>query len=265
MDSSGRSSIRAILSQRSKPIIWFANYRMYVPAICRYYDFTDKWKKKTSRFDNLPPPNLRYRVNGTPKIDTFLDQGKKRADGIESCLRVLGKSLDSFENVLDFGCGCGRTIMWFAEKKVNFDGTDIDSEAIQWCHNNLKFAKFTVNDIMPPLEYEDSKFDLIYSMSVFTHLDEYRQFQWLIELKRVLREDGILIITVYDEKQQLEEVDELKYRIKNDKIGKVPSWYLTAARSRKYVLENYCKYFRIIGYSEAQDALNEESFVVLQK
>jgi ubiquinone/menaquinone biosynthesis C-methylase UbiE len=118
---------------------------------------------------------------------------------------------------------------------------------------------------MPPLEYEDSKFDLIYSMSVFTHLDEYRQFQWLIELKRVLREDGILIITVYDEKQQLEEVDELKYRIKNDKIGKVPSWYLTAARSRKYVLENYCKYFRIIGYSEAQDELNEESFVVLQK
>ena len=98
--------------------------------------------------------------------------------------------------MLDFGCGCGRTIMWFAGKKVKFDGTDIDSEAIQWCHNNLKFAKFAVNDIMPPLEYEDSKFDLIYSMSVFTHLDEYRQFQWLIELKRVLREDGILIITV---------------------------------------------------------------------
>lgn len=265
MNNTGRSKIRANLFQRSKPILWFANYRMYVPAICQYYKLTDKWKNKAGGFENLPPPVLRYRVNGTPKIDTFLDQGKKRADGIESCLRVLGKSLDSFENVLDFGCGCGRTIMWFAEKKVKFHGTDIDSEAIQWCQNNLKFAKFAVNDTMPPLEYEDNKFDLIYAMSVFTHLDEYRQFQWLQELKRVLREKGILIITVYDEKQQLEEIDELKYRIKNDKIGKVPSWYLTSARSRKYVLENYWKYFKIIGYGEAQDALNDESFVVLQK
>jgi 2-polyprenyl-3-methyl-5-hydroxy-6-metoxy-1,4-benzoquinol methylase len=265
MNSNGISSIRAVLSQRSKPILWFATYRMYVPVICRYYNFTDKWKNKASGFERLPPPNLRYRVNGTPKIGTFLNQGKKRADGIESCLRVLGKSLDSFEKVLDFGCGCGRTIMWFAGKKVEFYGTDIDSEAIQWCRDNLKFAKFTVNDTMPPLAYEESMFDLIYAMSVFTHLDEYRQFQWLLELKRVLKEDGILIITVYDEKQQLEEVDELKYRIKNDKIGKVPSWYLTASRSRKYVLENYCKYFKIVGYGEAQDALNDESFVLLQK
>jgi hypothetical protein len=70
---------------------------------------------------------------------------------------------------------------------------------------------------------------------------------------------------VYDEKQQLEEVDELKYRIKNDKIGKVPSWYLTSARSRKYVFDNYCKYFKIIEYGEAQNVIDDESFVILQK
>jgi hypothetical protein len=62
-------------------------------------------------FKKLPPPYLRYRVNGTPKTDPFLNQGRNRADGIEECLRVIGKDLESFENVLDFGCGCGRTIM----------------------------------------------------------------------------------------------------------------------------------------------------------
>jgi SAM-dependent methyltransferase len=265
MTDNWRSAIRTVLSQKVKPILWFAYYRIYIPALCRYYDITDSLSFKGSGFKKLPPPYLRYRVNGTPKVDLFLKQGEKRAKGIEACLRVMGKGLESFENVLDFGCGCGRTIIWFAGKKVNFDGTDIDPEAVQWCRENLKFANFSVNGTMPPLEYEDSKFDLIYAVSVFTHLDEYRQFQWLLELKRVLREDGILIITVYDEKQQLEEVDELKYRIKNDKIGKVPSWYLTSARSRKYVFDNYCKYFKIIGYDEAQNVIDDESFVILQK
>jgi ubiquinone/menaquinone biosynthesis C-methylase UbiE len=118
--------------------------------------------------------------------------------------------------------------------------------------------------VTPPLEYEDSKFDFVYALSVFTHLDETLQFQWLLELRRVLRPEGILILTVYNEKQELEERDELKYRIKNDKIGKVPSWYHTSARSRKYVFDNYSRYFKIMGYEE-QNLVDNESFVILQK
>ena len=37
------------------------------------------------------------------------------------------------------------TIIWFAGKKVNFDGTDIDPEAVQWCRENIKFANFAIN------------------------------------------------------------------------------------------------------------------------
>jgi SAM-dependent methyltransferase len=261
----GRSNFKYVLSQKAKPILWFTYYRMYIPALCRYYDVTDSLSIKHSGFKKLPPPYLRYRVNGTPKTELFLNQGKKRANGIETCLRIVGRDVDSFENVLDFGCGCGRTIIWFAGKKVNFNGTDIDPEAVQWCRDNLKFANFDTNNELPPLKYEDSKFDLIYAVSVFTHLDEYRQFQWLLELKRVLRPEGILIMTVYNEKQQLEEVDELKYRIRNDRIGKIPSWYLTSSRSKRYVFDNYTKYFKIKGYDEAQSIIDDESFVILQK
>lgn len=260
-----RSTIRSILSQKAKPILWFAYYKLYVPSLCRYYDLIDTWSVRNSGFQKLPPPSLRYRVNGTPNIDLFLKHGKKRADGIEKCLIGMGKNLESFENVLDFGCGCGRTIIWFAGKKVNLYGTDIDPEAVKWCSENLKFADFHTNDTMPPFSYDDSKFDLVYAVSVFTHLDEHRQFQWLVELRRVLRPGGILILTVYDEKQQLEELGELRYRIKNDKIGKVPSWYLTSTRSRKYVFDNYSRYFKIIGYDVVPNMLDDESFVILQK
>jgi hypothetical protein len=90
---------------------------------------------------------------------------------------------------------------------------------------------------------------------VFTHLDEYRQFQWLLELKRVLRPEGILILTVYDEKRELEGIDELQYRIKNDKLGKVPLWYRTSSRSRKYVFDNYSKCFKIIKYDDQNQSI----------
>ena len=89
-------------------------------------------------------------------------------------------------------------------------------------------------------------------------------FNGSLELRRVLRPEGILIITVYNEKQELEGLDELQYRIKNDKIGKVPTWYRTSARSRKYVLDNYSKYFKIIKYND-QNLVDNESFVILQK
>ena len=257
--------IRSVISQIIKPVLWFVYYKIYIPTLCRYYSFTDSWHIKGSGFKHLPPPYLRYRVNATPKIDLFLSRGRKRADGIELCLRKVGKQLESFENVLDFACGCGRTIIWFDNKKPNFYGTDIDSEAVQWCRDNLKFAKFGVNNALPPLEYEDNKFDLVYAMSVFTHLDEGRQFQWLSELGRVLRPKGILILTVYDEKQQLEEMGELQYRIKNDKLGKVPHWYKTSARSRQYVFDKYSNYFQIIGYDEHQNEIDDEKFVILQK
>jgi SAM-dependent methyltransferase len=264
MKDYGKGTIRLVFSQKVKPIVWFGYYRIYIPALCYYYRIKDSRDIKGGEFQRLPPPSLRYRVNGTPKIQVFLAQGRIRANGIEACLNTVGKELESFENVLDFACGCGRTIMWFEGKKVKFYGTDIDAEAIQWCQDNLKFARFTANGAIPPLEYEDSKFDLIYAVSVFTHLDENRQFQWLLELRRVLRPEGILIITVYNEKQELEGLDELQYRIKNDKIGKVPTWYRTSARSRKYVFDNYGKYFKIIKYND-QNLVDNESFVILQK
>src|ERR1043165_8053538 len=50
---------------------------------------------------------------------------------------------------------------------------------------------------MSPLPYKDQMFDLIYSLSVFTHLSENHASQWLSEMNRVLKPGGILIITIH--------------------------------------------------------------------
>jgi SAM-dependent methyltransferase len=255
--------VRSIFAQMAKPYLWFFYYKIYVPFLCYYYNFADVLYVKRAGFQKLAPPALRYRVNGTPNVKTFLYQGRVRANCIEDCLRRVGLDLGSGKNVLDFACGCGRTIIWLADKKASFYGTDTDSDTIRWCQENLKFANFSVNNPLPPLGHENNKFDLIYAMSVFTHFNEYYQFQWLAEFKRILRPNGILILTLYDENEKLEEIEELKFRRKNDKLGKVPIWYMTSARSKRYVFDNYSKYFDIVDY--ANKVVDNETLVVLRK
>ena len=75
-------------------------------------------------------------------------------------------------------------------------GTDIDEEAIAWCRRSIGFARFTINDARPPLPYPDGRFDLVYAISVFTHLSEELQFQWLDELSRVTAPHGDVLVTL---------------------------------------------------------------------
>ena len=76
-------------------------------------------------------------------------------------------------------------------------GTDASAAAVEWCRRNLAFARFETNGLAPPLPYGDAGFDLVYALSVFTHLTVELQQAWLRELRRVLRTDGLLIVTTH--------------------------------------------------------------------
>src|SRR6516162_4044971 len=91
------------------------------------------------------------------------------------------------ESVLDFGCGCGRMLLWMEElnRTCALHGTDVDADAIRWCAEHVPYAEVKVNDADPPLGYPDGEFELVYGHSVFTHLDEQRQDAWLSELQRL--------------------------------------------------------------------------------
>ena len=150
----------------------------------------------------IPPPELHAIVSGTDGLDAelFLDVGKSCARGIVAMLKICDVDLDERRAILDFGCGCGRVIRHFhALTGPSLHGTDYDPQLVAWCQGNLPFAKFGVNDLRPPLAYADGTFDFVYSLSVFTHLDEPLQRSWLCELSRVLSPDGYLMLTTQGE------------------------------------------------------------------
>jgi hypothetical protein len=55
---------------------------------------------------------------------------------------------------------------------------------------------FSVNDSLPPLSIGEPKFDFVYAISVFSHMDETYTKAWLAELRRVTLHGGILALSV---------------------------------------------------------------------
>jgi SAM-dependent methyltransferase len=138
----------------------------------------------------VPPRRLMVRVAGTADADWFLRSGLAAYDAIAA-------RIGDAHAILDFGCGCGRVTRWFEDFGGEVAGSDVSADAIAWCRDNLAFASFVRNGIAPPLAFDDERFDLVYALSVFTHLTDELQLAWRDELRRVLRPGGRLLITTH--------------------------------------------------------------------
>ena len=99
--------------------------------------------------------------------------------------------------VLDFGCGSGRVLRHFLReaRTGEFWGCDLHEPSIEWVTENLSppINAHLLNGA-PRLPHPDAHFDLVYAISVFTHItDDWSA--WLPELHRVLKPGGFLIST----------------------------------------------------------------------
>jgi SAM-dependent methyltransferase len=62
-------------------------------------------------------------------------------------------------------------------------------------HGNFPDINFILNDLEPPIAIKDCSFDVIYCISVFTHLSEARHYQWIDEISRLLKPGGLFVGT----------------------------------------------------------------------
>jgi SAM-dependent methyltransferase len=126
--------------------------------------------------------------------DYYERTGRARRRGIEQALPADF----SFERkrILDFGCGAGRVLRQFADEAGSgeFWGCDLYTPTIEWLEANLSPPfRFYVNEARP-MPHPDDYFDLVYAISVFTHItDEWAE--WLLELHRIIKPDGFLLAT----------------------------------------------------------------------
>ncbi|MEM1169435.1 MAG: methyltransferase [Cyanobacteria bacterium P01_H01_bin.35] len=148
----------------------------------------------------LPPSHLLLRISGNPSAKAFLSSFDDLRYTVKNYLQTAGFNFNQFDNILDFGCGVGRYLMAFEPELLpnqKLFGCDVFAECAEWCQENIRFATVKHNDIEPPLHFENNQFDLINSISVFTHLSIDLQHFWAWEIYRVLRPGGILFMTLH--------------------------------------------------------------------
>jgi SAM-dependent methyltransferase len=149
-----------------------------------------------------PPPELRERVAHGVGVEYSVAEYEEAGRAArESILAALpsGWTLTG-RRVLDFGSGAGRTVRHFLGDagETELWACDIDAASVEWMQTRLgpQVHAFR-NDHSPPLARPDGYFDLIWAVSVFTHITD-QWSAWLLELRRVLKPDGLLLASFMD-------------------------------------------------------------------
>jgi SAM-dependent methyltransferase len=145
----------------------------------------------------LPPPEVQQHFTGKTGSATLVEGFDIYRTMRDLHTRHVG-SLREHGPVLDFGCGWGRVIRYFA-KDVSAGqllGSDYKEDLIEFCGTSDRWSKFTRNDADPPLPMGDDEVGFIYAYSVFSHFSEPMHLRWLEEFKRVLRPGGTLALTI---------------------------------------------------------------------
>lgn len=269
-DNAATDSLSSMIHQIAKHI-YYRLFRVLLYLRCAYSDIVRAGFRSPGA--SVPPSLLRYKVSESIDTELFLDVGERTAATIERTLNDTGTSLHAMKKVLDFGCGCGRTLRWLIERfpHSQFFGTDVDEMSVRWCQKHLN-ATVSVNGNHPPLYFQDSLFDCVYAISVFTHLNEQYQRMWLAELRRVLRPGGLLLVSLHGlgslqclapEDKEMLRTHGLLFKQSSKLHGIHPTWYQTAFHTEDYVVRAWSAYFSVLEYKEL--GLGYQDVIVLRR
>ncbi len=161
----------------------------------------------------LPPDYLIYE-SFQMNYQEYYTESKKTAKWLKNHFEKYINL--SNKRILDWGCGPGRIIRHLPDvigKECEYLGTDYNEKSIDWCSKNLVNIQFNKNSLNAQLPYVDNYIDVIYGLSIFTHLSEQLHYDWYNELYRILKPKGIMFLTTQGDnfKVKLTEFELKKY------------------------------------------------------
>ena len=97
--------------------------------------------------------------------------------------------------LLDFGCGDGNMTEYVAHllPTTKIYGVDPSSESVELAKKRLPNASFYTSGPTLPF-FENNMFDVIYAAGVFHHIPFNEHKEYLDELHRILKPNGLLIL-----------------------------------------------------------------------
>ncbi len=155
--------------------------------------------------------SLSYIINDEVYWDAYAQDWRNsaRAKGLlylgnewkneETFVALLKKHSTPNHTALEIGCGGGRITSKASKLFRHVYATDVSNEMLAQCRRSLpdtnvsyhKLDGFTLN------EFADSSVDIVYSHDVFVHFSSLQVYPYLEEIKRVLRDGGLCIISFF--------------------------------------------------------------------
>lgn len=125
-------------------------------------------------------------TRGSGLLEGFL--AKKRSDKANSFIPKNSRS----GNILDVGCGSYPYFLISTEFKQKY-GVDPSVADSLVKEKNIFLSKIKIDD--KKLPFKNDFFDVVTMLAVFEHIEHDKLINVLSEVKRVLKEGGIFIIT----------------------------------------------------------------------
>jgi len=149
---------------------------------------------------NFPP---QYNIERVQRVQNRIGASVSGASDAHRIMKIAARhtSLDRAFRILDWGCGFGRVsrhLYWFAPN-AEVLGADIDAENLTWMADNMPNVKPVVSDIAGEIDLADKSVDIAFGISVMTHLRVDVMRVWLEELCRIVKDDGLMLLTVAGE------------------------------------------------------------------
>jgi ubiquinone/menaquinone biosynthesis C-methylase UbiE len=150
--------------------------------------------------DGLPPPPQELWQRWGLTLDAYLASGKRDARAMLDTVADAGAVEQELERILDFGCAEGRMLRALQNgPERELWGVDVNAQRIAWAQQHLAPPlRLATTTTAPHLPFGDAYFDLVYAISVFTHISDLAD-AWFLELLRVLRPGGWSYLTIHDE------------------------------------------------------------------
>ncbi len=152
--------------------------------------------------------------------------------------RALDKAASkSPKSILDFGCGHGRVLRSLTADfpHARLTAADVDAAGVNFCAKTFGAMPVYSDPDFSQLAF-NTRFDLIWVGSVFTHLRSERWISLLGLFRSILTEDGLLIFSTHG--------SEVERRLREGQCR----WYNLEAERVTKILRDYDK--RGFGYSD---------------
>jgi ubiquinone/menaquinone biosynthesis C-methylase UbiE len=129
------------------------------------------------------------------KIATqFSSTRKYQWEDVKQAVKELG--LKKGDKILDLGCGNGRLLQVLKGYQIDYTGLDISKDLVEIAQDIYPKEKFIVSDLVK-MPFKDNQFDSVISIATLHHLPGTKRKDALIEINRILKPDGRILLTVW--------------------------------------------------------------------